>query len=118
VRILFRCGADDVVRFVQDQDGVSLHELRLRHGGVPCGAVRFAAVGAHGSGGAQCLKDCCGGGRRKKDSSRESKKLRWLFVAVCTVRLTSIDHPQIEGAYLGIARCEFHFSVCVQSSRQ
>jgi hypothetical protein len=27
-----------------------------------------------------------------------------------TVRLTSIDHPQIEGAYLKIARCEFHFS--------
>jgi hypothetical protein len=36
-----------------------------------------------------------------------------LFTSSCdiaTVRLTSIDHPQIEGAYLGIARCEFHFS--------
>jgi hypothetical protein len=32
------------------------------------------------------------------------------FFQRSTVRLTSIDHPQIEGAYLGIVRCKFHFS--------
>ena len=59
-------------------------------------------------------------GREAKEReycSRESKKLRWLFVAVCTVRLTSIDHPQIEGAYIsGLCAANFIFLVCVWSS--
>ena len=38
----------------------------------------------------------------------------WLFA---TVRLTSIDHPQIEGVYiLGLRAVNFIFLVCVQSS--
>jgi hypothetical protein len=42
-----------------------------------------------------------------------------IFVVYSTVRLTSIDHPQIGGAYIsGLCASNFIFVVCVESSSE
>ena len=40
-------------------------------------------------------------------------------IVYCTVRLTSIDYPQIRGAYIsGLRASNFIFLVCVESSSE
>jgi hypothetical protein len=47
------------------------------------------------------------------------KWFEWALFIITTVRLTSIDHPQIEGGYIsGLRAANFIFLVCVESSSE